>query len=119
MIPALGPMGIAASAVIGLFVGVLVWWMISALRTDDLQQDLEWRYDVNRINALRRIDVVFRLFQPVVQFLAKLNRAAFHDSLEEVSRLLQAAGFPRYWLPEEYLARCDVLALLLSPGYIY
>src|SRR6185503_11665801 len=86
---------------------------------EDLQQDAEWRYDVNRINALRRSDTVYQIFQPVVQFFANLNRAAFRGSLPEVSRLLHAAGLPRYWLPEEYLARCDVLALLLSPAFVY
>jgi tight adherence protein C len=112
-------LGILACAGIGGAAGVLVWWVVTALRTEDLQQDLEWRYDVNRVNALRRIDPVYRLFQPLVQFLAKLNRAAFRDSLPHVARLIQAAGLPRFWLPEEYLARCDVLALLLSPVYFY
>lgn len=119
MLPALGPMGILACLLIGSAAGLSIWWVITALRTEDLQQDLEWRYDVNRINALRRLDTVFRLFQPLIAIFAKLNRAAFRDSLDEVTRLIHAAGLPRYWLPEEYLARCDILALLLSPGYLY
>jgi tight adherence protein C len=119
MFVSLGPLGILACLMLGAASGVVVWWIIAALRTEDLQQELEWRYDVNRINALRRLDAVYRIFQPVVRFLAQLNRAAFRDSLPEVARLIQAAGLPRYWLPEEYLARCDLLALLLMPGYVY
>ena len=119
MLPPIGPLGILACVLCGVAAGMVVWWNILALRTEDLQQESEWRYDVNRINALRRSDAIYRLFQPVVQFLAKLNRAAFRDSLPEVNRLIQAAGLPRYWLPEEYLARCDVLALLLAPALIY
>ena len=119
MLPTLGLFGILASLLIGGAAGLFIWWVIAALRTEDLQQDLEWRYDVNRINALRKLDAVFRLFQPLVHVFAKLNRAAFRDSLPDVTRLIHAAGLPRYWLPEEYLARCDVLALLLAPGYIY
>jgi tight adherence protein C len=99
--------------------GLFAWWVIAALRTEDLRQDAEWRYDVNRINALRRLDAIYRLFQPIIQFLAKLNRAAFRQSLPEVSRLIHAAGLPRYWLPEEYLARCDIIALLMLPAYGY
>lgn len=108
-----------ACAVSGVAAGLFIWWVVAALRTEDLRQDAEWRYDVNRINALRKSDVVYRVFQPVVQVLAKLNRAAFRSSLPEVARRIQAAGLPRFWLPEEYLARCDMLAILLTPAYIY
>ena len=119
MLPPLGSLGMTACVVLGVAAGLFIGWIIAALRTEDLRQDAEWRYDVNRINALRRFDSVYRVFQPVVQVLAKLNRAAFPGSLPEVSRRIHAAGLPRYWLPEEYLARCDVLALLLAPGYVY
>jgi tight adherence protein C len=119
VLPPIGPLGLLACAVFGTASGLFIWWIIAALRTEDLRQDEEWRYDVNRINALRRSDTIYRVFQPVVQFLAKLNRAAFRESLPEISRLIHAAGLPRYWLPEEYLARCDMLALLLAPAYIY
>lgn len=119
MLPPIGPLGLIACAFCGAASGLFVWWVMSALHTEDLQQDTEWRYDVNRINALRRSDTAYRVFQPIMQILAKLNRAAFRDSLPEVGRLLHAAGLPRYWLPEEYLARCDVLALLLAPALVY
>jgi tight adherence protein C len=87
----LGPLGIFACLLLGAASGLIIWWIIA----------------------------VYRIFQPVVRFLAQLNRAAFRDSLPEVARLIQAAGLPRYWLPEEYLARCDLLALLLMPSYVY
>ena len=119
MLPVLGSLGMVACAVSGVAAGLFIWWVVAALRTEDLRQDAEWRYDVNRINALRKSDVVYRVFQPVVQVLAKLNRAAFRSSLPEVARRIQAAGLPRFWLPEEYLARCDMLAILLTPAYIY
>jgi len=117
--PQLGTLEMIACVLAGAAVGLIAWWIFSALRTEDLQQDAEWRYDVNRINALRRLDTLYRLFQPVIQFLAKLNRSAFRASLPDIYRLIQAAGLPRYWLPEEFLARCDVLALLLAPAYAY
>lgn len=101
----------AATVVVGSFVAMSVWWVVAALTTNDLEQDDEWRYDVSRINALRRLDPIYRMFQPLLQVFAKLNRAAFSGSLDEVYREIQAAGLPRFWLPEEYLARCELLAL--------
>ena len=57
------------------------WWVIGVLRSEDLQQGAEWRYDVSRINELRRLDAFYRIFQPVIQLLARLNRRIFRDSL--------------------------------------
>ena len=113
------PLGLAACGASGGAVAALLWWVLWALSTDDVEQQDEWRYDVSRINALRRGDVVFRLLQPVVQFFAKLNRTAIPTRLPEIGRQIQAAGLSRYWLAEEYLARCQVIALLLSPIYLY
>ncbi len=96
-----------------------MWWVFSALASSDLQQDDEWRYDVNRINQLRRLDPTYRLFQPVIQIFAKLNRAAFENALPEIQREILAAGLSRYWLAEEYLARAELIALALTPAYIY
>jgi len=109
----------AGSAVCGAAVGLFVWWVIQALRTDDLQQADEWRYDVSRINELRRICPTYRMFQPVIRLLAKLNRAALGARLPEMQRQIHAAGFSRFWLPEEYLARAQLHALLLLPVYLY
>lgn len=111
---------LAGSLLAGTAAAVLSWWVIAALQTDDLQQkEDEWRFDISRINGLRRADLFFRLFQPLIQFLAKLNRAAFRGRLPEVYREIQAAGLSRFWLPEEYLAKCELIAVLLSPVYGY
>lgn len=106
-------------AAIAAAVALAVWWVIQALTTEDLPQEAEWRYDISRINALRKIDPAFRLFQPLIQLLARLNRAAFGRQLPEVYREIQAAGLPRFWLPEEFLARGQVFALLMAPAYFF
>ena len=108
-------MGIFSSVLIGASVGGILWWVITALHSDDVKQGDEWRYDVSRINELRRTDFLFRLFQPVIGLFAKLNRSAFSGSLPEIRRELQAAGKSRFWLPEEYLARMQLITLLLFP----
>ena len=46
----------------GFATGTGVFWLLTTLRTEDLQQYDEWRYDVTRINALRNSDVIYRLF---------------------------------------------------------
>jgi len=107
-----------ACVTVGAVVGFLVWWIVAALRTDDLQQGDEWRYDVSRTNSLRQADAMFRTLQPVIQFFARINRAAFPDSLPEIQRQIQAAGLPRYWLPEEYLGKLQLASLLLLPVWI-
>lgn len=109
----------AGSVAIGAAIALLASWVMAILRTEELPQGLQWRYDISRMNELRRLDVLYRLFQPVIQFLAGLNRAVFRESLPEVHRQIQAAGLPRFWLAEEYLARCELVALLLSPVFVY
>ncbi len=108
-----------ASALIGAAIAVLVWWVIRVMESDDLEQGAEWRYDVSRMNELRRIDPFYRLLQPVFTILAHVNRAVFHNGLSEIHRQVQASGLPRFWLPEEYLARLEVLALCSTPLWIY
>jgi tight adherence protein C len=111
--------GLTACLAIGGGVSLLLWWIFAAMSTEDLTQEGEWRYDVSRINELRRVDPLYRLFQPVIRFLAKLCRAAFQNQLPEVHREIQAAGLPRYWLPEEYLAKMVLITLLLFPLYVF
>lgn len=106
-----------ANLAAGAAVFALVWWVWRGLQTDDLEQGDEWRYDVSRINELRQIDLVYRVFQPVIRVLARFNRGAFRDQLPAIARELQAAGHPRCWLPEEYLAKLQWLSLLVSPLY--
>lgn len=103
----------------GLAAFLLTRWFIQVLQTEDLQQGAEWRYDVSRINELRRQDRFFRLFQPLIQLLARFNRAAFRDALPEIQRHINCAGLPRFWLAEEYLAKLELIALLLLPIYVY
>jgi tight adherence protein C len=103
----------------GLAAAVVGWWVVWVLQSEDIAQGAEWRYDVSRINELRRTDRLYRLFQPVIALLGRFNRVLFRDSLPEINREIQAAGLPRFWLPEEYLGRAELLALLAMPVYIY
>jgi len=110
---------VLASTLMGGAAFVASWWVIRLLQAEDLQQGAEWRYDVSRINELRRLDLSYRVFQPAIQALARLNRLVFRDALGEVQRQIQAAGLPRFWLAEEYLGRAELLALAISPLYVY
>ena len=92
---------------------------INTLHSEDLEQDEAWRYDVNRINELRRQDLVYRVFHPLVQLFARFNRLAFREYLPEIGREIQAAGLPRFWTAEEYLGKLEVIALFLAPAYLY
>ncbi len=103
----------------GAAVAIVIWWTTTALRTEDLEQGNEWRYDVSRMNELRRLYVSYRLFQPVIQFFGRLNRVAFRRSMPEIQRQILAAGKSRCWLPEEYLGRLQLIALALSPVYFF
>lgn len=111
--------GIGASLVVGLASGVAIWWLLRALSTDDLVQEDHWRYDVTRINSLRKLDTFFRVFQVPIQILARFNRNVVRKSLPEIARQIQAAGMSRFWLPEEYLAKLQVMSLLMAPLYVY
>jgi len=108
-----------ASIVVGLAVSVLAWWVFRAFRSEDPEQGAEWRYDISRMGELRRLDALYRTFQPVIQMFAGANRALFRESLPEIQREIQAAGLPRFWLAEEYLARAELIALLMTPVYVY
>jgi len=108
-----------ACGLMGLAAAWIAWGLVRVLQTEDLQQGEEWRYDVTRINELRRRDVMYRVFQPVIQLLARFNRRAFRDGLSEVQRQIQAAGLPRFWLAEEYLAKLQLIALFTTPLWVY
>ncbi len=108
-----------ASVVVALAIFVLVKTIINTLESADLEQDESWRHDVNRINELRRVDVIYRGLQPVLQAFARMNRVMFRDYMPEIGREIQAAGLPRFWTPEEYLAKLEIIALLLSPAFVY
>ncbi len=107
------------STLVGLAVAIIVRWILFVLRSEDLEQGIEWRYDVSRINELRRIDVFFRVFQPIIQLLARINRRIFAESIPSIHREIQAAGLPRFWLAEEYLSKVELIAMFLMPVYVY
>ncbi len=107
------------SLMFGLAVFLFAWTIWRTLATDDLTQENEWRYDVNRINELRRISPFFRTLQPLVQAFARFNRGAFVEQLPEIGREIQAAGLARFWTAEEYLARIEIQALMLLPAFVY
>jgi tight adherence protein C len=110
---------IAANLVVGACAGLVVWWLFGVFAKTELQQSDQWRYDISRINELRRADWQYRLFQPAIQWLARANRRVFSDALAEIYREIQAAGLPRFWLPEEYLAKMEITALFALPVYVY
>lgn len=108
-----------ASGLLGLGVFLFAWTITRALATEDLQQDDEWRYDVSRINELRRVSLFYRLFQPIVQGLAILNQRAFRNELPEISRELVAAGHSRFWTAAEWLGKVELQALLAGIPILY
>ena len=110
---------VTASFAFGGMVFVVVRTVAKTLYTEDLEQESSWRYDITRINELRRISTLYRWFQPVIQLLARFNRGAFRDGIPELNREVQAAGLPRAWSGAEYLARLELIALLLSPLYFF
>ena len=105
-----------ASALLGLAVFVIVWIFVRSLASEDMEQADQWRYDVNRINELRRTELLYRMFQPLIHALARVNRSLFRTSMPEIAREIQAAGLSRFWTPEEYLARLEVIVLLIAPA---
>lgn len=108
-------LALVACACVGGAVFFVARWLTWALSTSDLEQGSDWRYDVSRVNDLRRVDWVYRYFQPAVQSLARFNRRAFRPNLARIEQDTQIAGLSRSWLGEEYLARLEILALLISP----
>jgi tight adherence protein C len=108
-----------AGASFGVAAAIVAWWVFQVLATEDLAQGVEWRYDVSRINELRRADRFYRIFQPAIQLLGRVNRTVFRENLPEIQRQIHAAGMSRFWLPEEYIARAELIALFLTPVYIY
>jgi tight adherence protein C len=110
---------LAASTLFGLAMFHVAQWVVRTLQSEDLEQGHEWRYDVSRMNELRRSDFLYRFFYPLIQALARLNRVLFRPFLPALGHDIQAAGLSRFWLAEEYLARIEILAFLLAPAWIY
>ena len=109
---------VLSSAIVGAAVFVVMRTVATALRAEDLEQDDTWRYDVTRINELRRVSPLYRWFQPLIQLLARVNHRAFREQLPEINRELQASGLPRVWTGAEYLGRIELIALFFFPFYL-
>lgn len=110
---------IIGSAGFGLSIFLISWTIIRLLSTDDMQQEDEWSYDVNRINELRKASLMYRICQPLIQSFAIINRRAFASELPEISREIQAAGYSRFWTAAEYLGKIELTSCLLLPFYLY
>ena len=110
---------ILASVAVGAGISLFSWWLLRSLATDDLMQGDEWRYDINRINRLRKSDFLYRYFQPIIQTFARMNRNMFSDSLPKIQREIGAAGLSRFWLAEEYLGRIQLIATIAFPFYLW
>ncbi len=108
-----------ASGLLGAGVFIFCWTVFRVLATEDLQQDDEWRYDVTRINELRRTSLFYRMFQPIIQGFAILNRRAFHTELGEIHRQLLASGQSRFWTAEEWLGKIELQAMFFSLPIFY
>ncbi len=109
-------MELIGSLLLGTALALLAWWFVRAMTEADAEYD-EWRYDRVRIAELKRLDGLYRTLYPLFVPLSRLNRNLFRGSLPEINRELQAAGLPRFWLAEEYLARCELIAIALIPAY--
>lgn len=118
LVPGTMPILIVASLLLGAALFVFARTIRNTLYSEDLSQTDEWRYDITRINALREQSLVYRIFYPLVRFFAALNRGMLRDTLIEVEREIQAAGFSRFWTPGEFLARQQVISLLVMPLYV-
>ena len=109
---------VLANVLVGGAVFMIAWWFFAALLAPDDAADQEWRYDRVRIAELKRHDAMYRYLQPLFAGLGRVNRAVFRGSLPAVQREILAAGLPRFWLPEEYLARCELIAMMLLPALV-
>ncbi len=83
------PMAVLASGLVALSVYLFVVVIANTLASEDPTQDDEWRYDVGRINELRRISPFYRMLQPAIQALARFNRGAFQNQLPDIGREIQ------------------------------
>jgi tight adherence protein C len=83
-------------------------------RSGEEETNQGWRYDRARAAELRKISLVYRLGEPIIPALASGNRRWFARQMPEIGRELQAAGLPRYWSPEEWLAVAEIKAAILS-----
>jgi len=112
-------LSVIASAVLAAGAFVIVRTIQAAMTADPDDDDDDWRHDRIRISELRRHSLIFRWLQPLVQGLGQINRRVFRDSLPGITRDIHAAGLTRFWTPQEYLGRMQLLGGLLTPAYVY
>jgi tight adherence protein C len=108
-----------ASGLVGAALFVFIRTIRNTLYTEDYAQDNDWRYDLNRMNELRQHSILYRMFQPVIQGLARFNRGMFRDDLPVIAREIQTAGLSRFWTPEEYLGQLELISIMMMPVYMY
>jgi tight adherence protein C len=108
-----------ASGFMGISVFVLVLWLTRLTEAGRKLPGDEWRYDITRMAQLQQEDLLYRFFGPLIRCFAVFNRAAFGEVLPGIQRDMNAAGISRFWLPEEYLGRMQVIGLLLAPLLAY
>jgi tight adherence protein C len=98
-----------ACVLIGSAVALLAYAVQSAAEEEGPQ---EWRYSVARLQELRSSSVQFRLFEPLIRILARMNANWFRDSLPAIRRELLASGQSRAWTPEEWLGLAELQAVV-------
>lgn len=111
-------MAMIGNILVGSAIAMFAYLLINLL-TDDQTEDENWRYDLNRMRELKQHSLFYRFMFPLFQILSRANRKLFKSSLPEIARQISAAGLSRYWLPEEYLSRMQIISLLLLPVYGY
>jgi tight adherence protein C len=103
-----------ASALVGGGVFALVAALTQSQSDAGDGSGTSWRYDDTRAAELRKVSLIYLLAGPLIAPLAQFNRRWFTPQLPEITRELQAAGRPRFWSPEEWLAVAEIKAVLFS-----
>lgn len=112
------PYAIAAMLAAGLSVWLATMSINVALRGADSQDNGPWRYDISRMRTLRQSDWIYRMFEPFLRWLAQINRGMLGGRMPAMERDMVLAGMNRAWLPEEYLARMQIITLVLLPAFV-
>ena len=113
------PYAIVATLAAGLSVWLAAMAIRMALRGAEQEDDGPWRYDASRMRSLRESDWLYRMFEPLLRWLAQINRGMLPTRMTAMERDMVLAGMTRAWLPEEYLARMQILSLLLLPLFMF
>lgn len=109
---------LASSLLLGIGAFVLVRTLSTSFTASGAAEETRWQFDTTRINELKRTSSFYRTFHPVLLPMARANVMFLRGALPEIGRQLQAAGMPRSWTAPEYLARCQLIGLMLLPLYM-